>query len=209
MVVAPPGFGPFGGDLLVGNFGDGAINVFDPNSGAWLDSLNDSNGAPFSMPGLWGLIFGNGGSGGAPNTLYFAAGIAGPDFVEAHGLFGALTPMFPTLESGLSYHQTNLVSDLPGVALHQDTNLVNPWGISFSSSSPFWIADNGTGLSTVYNSTGVLALTVTIPPPGGSTNTAAPSANAVFNTTTVFDACHDRLRRVYLRHRRWNHLSVG
>ncbi|HEX3720018.1 MAG TPA: TIGR03118 family protein [Verrucomicrobiae bacterium] len=187
IVLAPPGFGPFGGDLLVGNFGDGMINVFDQATGTWLDSLNDSNGAPISMPGLWGLIFGNGGSGGAPNTLYFAAGIAGPDAVEDHGLFGALTSMFPTLVSGLSYHQTNLVSDLPGIALRQDTNLVNPWGISFSSSSPFWIADNGTGLSTVYNSTGALMLTVTVPPPTGSTNTSAPSGT-VFNTTTVFDA---------------------
>lgn len=49
-----------------------------------------------------------------------------------------------------SYQQTNLVSDLPGVALLQDTNLVNAWGLSFSSTSPFWISDNGSGLSTLY-----------------------------------------------------------
>jgi len=48
------------------------------------------------------------------------------------------------------YQQTNLVSDLPGVALLQDTNLVNAWGLSFSATSPFWISDNGTGLSTLY-----------------------------------------------------------
>ena len=46
--------------------------------------------------------------------------------------------------------QTNLISDLPGVALLQDTNLVNAWGISFSPASPFWISDNGSGQSTVY-----------------------------------------------------------
>jgi uncharacterized protein (TIGR03118 family) len=48
------------------------------------------------------------------------------------------------------YVQTNLLSDLPGVALLQDTNLVNAWGIGFSAASPFWISDNGSGLATVY-----------------------------------------------------------
>jgi uncharacterized protein (TIGR03118 family) len=53
-----------------------------------------------------------------------------------------------TLAAG--YLQTNLVSDLPGVAQLQDTNLTNPWGISFSATSPFWVSDNGSGLSTLY-----------------------------------------------------------
>src|SRR5438128_8840943 len=48
------------------------------------------------------------------------------------------------------YRQINLVSDLPGVALLQDTNLVNAWGVSFSPNSPFWISDNGTGKATLY-----------------------------------------------------------
>jgi len=48
------------------------------------------------------------------------------------------------------YRQVNLVSDLPGVALLQDTNLVNSWGTSFSGTSPFWISDNGSGLATLY-----------------------------------------------------------
>jgi uncharacterized protein (TIGR03118 family) len=51
------------------------------------------------------------------------------------------------------YRQANLVSDLPGIAQLQDTNLVNPWGISFSATSPFWISDNGSGLSTLYSVT--------------------------------------------------------
>src|SRR6185369_11601994 len=49
-----------------------------------------------------------------------------------------------------TYQQTDLVSDLPGVALLQDTNLVNAWGISFGPTSPFWVSDNGTGKSTLY-----------------------------------------------------------
>ena len=51
---------------------------------------------------------------------------------------------------GGGYLQTNLVSDLPGIAQLQDTNLVNPWGISFSATGPFWISANGSGLSTLY-----------------------------------------------------------
>src|ERR1700722_9909183 len=47
--------------------------------------------------------------------------------------------------------QTNLVSDLPGVAQFTDPNLVNPWGISESAGSPFWISDNNAGVSTLYN----------------------------------------------------------
>jgi len=58
------------------------------------------------------------------------------------------------------FEQVNLVSDLPGVALLQDTNLVNAWGMSFSATSPFWISDNGTGLSTLYVVTNDAAGTV-------------------------------------------------
>src|SRR3569833_1262849 len=50
----------------------------------------------------------------------------------------------------IKYRQVNLVSDLPGVAILQDTNLVNAWGISFGAATPFWVSDNGTGLSTLY-----------------------------------------------------------
>ncbi|HWX17592.1 MAG TPA: TIGR03118 family protein [Chthoniobacterales bacterium] len=92
MALAPAGFGEFGGDLLVGNFGDGRINAFDPATGAFLGQLNDGSGNPITIKGLWGLRFGNGGSGGDPNTLYFAAGIPGPaGMVEDHGLFGSIS----------------------------------------------------------------------------------------------------------------------
>jgi len=48
----------------------------------------------------------------------------------------------------------NLVSDLPGMADHVDKNLVNPWGNGFTAASPFWIGNNGTGTSTLYDGTG-------------------------------------------------------
>jgi uncharacterized protein (TIGR03118 family) len=87
LAVAPAGFGGFAGDLLVGNFGDGRINAYNPSTGAMVGTVLDTNGNPMSIQGLWGLIFGNGGSGGSTTTLYFTAG---PD-AESHGLFGELT----------------------------------------------------------------------------------------------------------------------
>ncbi len=89
VALAPTSFGQFGGDLLVGNFGDGTINAFDPTTGALVGTLKDDHGNPLVIEGLWGLQFGNGGAGGKTNRLYFAAGIDD----EAHGLFGSLTPI--------------------------------------------------------------------------------------------------------------------
>jgi uncharacterized protein (TIGR03118 family) len=86
VAIAPPNFGAFGGALLVGNFQDGLINAFDPSSGALLGTLQDPNGNPIKIPGLWALWVGNGGTGGDPNTIYFAAGVGG----QQHGLLGSL-----------------------------------------------------------------------------------------------------------------------
>jgi uncharacterized protein (TIGR03118 family) len=91
MTLAPVGFGTLGGDLLVGNFGDGTIEAFNATTGAFVTQFDDSHGNPLVDQGLWGLDFGNGGSGGSANTLYFTAGIPGSGAVEDHGLFGSLT----------------------------------------------------------------------------------------------------------------------
>jgi uncharacterized protein (TIGR03118 family) len=74
----------------------------------------------------------------------------------------------PALHAQAGYVQTNLVSDIPGLALTTDPLLVNPWGIAFSPTSPFWVSNAGTGTSTLYNTAGAkVALTVAIPGPGG------------------------------------------
>ena len=87
MAMAPAGFGPFGGDLLVGNFGDGRINVFDPNTGQMLGTLTDSiTNTPVHIPGLWGIAFGNGALNQANTTLYYAAA---PD-MKTQGIYGSL-----------------------------------------------------------------------------------------------------------------------
>jgi uncharacterized protein (TIGR03118 family) len=67
-----------------------------------------------------------------------------------------------------SYQVHNLVSDVAGEADHTDANLVNAWGIALSPTSPMWVANNGTGTSTVFNGTGALLLTVTVPSVSGA-----------------------------------------
>ncbi len=85
IVLTPAGFGTLGNTILIGDFGDGHINAFDPASGKFLGQLSDGQN-PVSIDGLWGLSFGNGGNAGDANTLFFTAG---PD-KESHGLFGML-----------------------------------------------------------------------------------------------------------------------
>src|SRR5262249_51404710 len=84
--------------------------------------------------------------------------------------------------------QTNLVSDLPGVAQVMDPNLVNPWGISESSSTPFWISDNNAGVASVYNVPGanntpvsINSLVVSIPTPDDLTGASGTPTGTVFN----------------------------
>jgi len=86
VALAPANFGHFSNKLLVGNFGDGYINVFDPTSGQPLGALRDGTGKPIWIDGLWGIAFGNGLAHQPVDTLFFAAG---PDD-EAHGLYGRI-----------------------------------------------------------------------------------------------------------------------
>ncbi|NVB78655.1 MAG: TIGR03118 family protein [Kofleriaceae bacterium] len=93
MALAPATFGDHAGQLLVGNFGDGLINTFDPATGEPLGLLADPQGTPLAVDGLWGMTFGTGGTGGNPDVLYFAAG---PND-EANGLFGRIRPVSVTV----------------------------------------------------------------------------------------------------------------
>lgn len=83
------------------------------------------------------------------------------------------------------YQQTNLVSDVPGLAATTDSHLVNAWGLTRSSGSPWWVADNGTGVSTLYTGTGaIVPLVVTVPVPPGGTPPSTPTGT-VFNATAA------------------------
>jgi uncharacterized protein (TIGR03118 family) len=100
------------------------------------------------------------------------------------GLFTLAT----TLTAQQHYLQTNLVSDIPGMAAVTDPNLVNPWGMSRNSStSPWWVSDNGPGLATLYTGTGAIAsLVVTIPTGDPSLSSTGTPTGQVFNGTTDF-----------------------
>jgi len=90
LAIAPASWGQFAGDLLIGNNGgDGTINAFTLG-GAFQGQIILNNGQPFSEQQLWGLTFGNGGLGGSPDVLYFAAGF---DAAADEGLLGALSPV--------------------------------------------------------------------------------------------------------------------
>jgi len=80
-------FGPYSGKILIGNFGDGRINVFN-NDGTFVDQLEDTHGKPLVIDGLWTLTLG-GGLNSSSDTLYFSAGPGD----ETNGLFGTITPV--------------------------------------------------------------------------------------------------------------------
>jgi uncharacterized protein (TIGR03118 family) len=97
LAMAPQGFGSFGGDLLVGNFGDGRINAFDPTTGVMQGTLMDATtGKAIHVPGLWGIGFGNGAFNQSTTTLYYAAA---PD-MKTQGLYGSISSSSSSSGSG-------------------------------------------------------------------------------------------------------------
>ena len=90
IAIAPAGFGSLQGDVLIGNFGDGMINIFSPNGTALANfegPLMSSSGQPFAFPGLWSLVFGNGDADKPLTTLFYTAGFAD----QTDGVFGGIT----------------------------------------------------------------------------------------------------------------------
>jgi uncharacterized protein (TIGR03118 family) len=91
VAQAPASFGRFGGDLLVGNFGDGTINAYEELPNGHFEhrgELRTTDGAPVTIDGLWALEFGLSARSGGTGTLFFTAG---PND-ESLGLFGSITP---------------------------------------------------------------------------------------------------------------------
>jgi len=89
LALAPLSFGDFGGAILIGNFGDGTINAFDPRTGRLLGSLRDQHQHLLRVDGLWGIAFGNGVAAQKTNALYYAAG---PND-EENGAYGVIEPV--------------------------------------------------------------------------------------------------------------------
>jgi mono/diheme cytochrome c family protein len=86
VALASANFGSYSNLLLIGNFGDGAINAFDPNTGVFAGTISDSAGTALKNAGLWGIAFGNGSQNQPVDTLYLTAGISG----ETAGLYARI-----------------------------------------------------------------------------------------------------------------------
>jgi hypothetical protein len=124
--VAPDGFGQIGGALLVGDFGDGRIHAFDKATGNFVGTIQDVNGDPIAVAGLWGIRFGNGGVGGRPAVLYFAAGPEG----EEHGLFGTIASterlFITSVIPGPGTLKLNWAGGIPPYRVQQSAGLTSP-----------------------------------------------------------------------------------
>lgn len=182
VAFAPKNFGIFSGDLLIGNFGDGMINVYDPKTFAFLGQLMDSTGKPLTYLSLWDLLPGGtpvgnstAVSGGDTSTVYFTAGLAG----EQHGLLGAISnatvsgaaPTFgfsaseseATLASGGSTQATLSVAPVNGfsgtVTLSCSSGLPAGASCSFSPSS-LNVAANAPAISQLTITTTKSAMSV-------------------------------------------------
>jgi uncharacterized protein (TIGR03118 family) len=133
LAIAPQGFGDFGGDLLVGNFGDGTIHAYDPFNGNFLGTVQGADGKPFQVDNLWALRFGNDAGAGSSHTLFFTAGVTdnpATPFGASDGLFGSLQAI-PTLNP-----QASIVPNLPQAAFQTlstvpDNGDLNPYGVAF------------------------------------------------------------------------------
>lgn len=139
LTVAPATFGEFANSLLVGNSGDGRINAFDPLTGAWKGALADVHGDPVIIPGLHALHFGGGGATGDTSTLYFTAGIGGPNGepLGSHGLFGSIQPA-PFFQAGAITNAADF-----SAALAPNT-WVTIMGGSLSATTRSWTASDFT-----------------------------------------------------------------
>ena len=136
MAIAPANFGVFANMLLVGNFGNGLINVYDPAAGTALGALQNPSGSAISIDGLWALQAGNGKSGGDTNAVYFTAG---PD-AQQHGLLGSLqaAPVVST-----SNPAVNGADFLPGGIA--EYTWISTFGANLSSTTRNWKASDMPG----------------------------------------------------------------
>jgi len=110
----------------------------------------------------------------------------GGRLVKSLLFLGAALLALPALTFAQHYQQTNLVSDIMGMAPTFDPNLKNPWGITRSSGSPWWVSNNNSGTSTLYNAAGgIIPINgtgfVTVPPRGFAPGTQSAPTGIVFN----------------------------
>jgi uncharacterized protein (TIGR03118 family) len=189
MALAPADFGTLSNMLLVGNFGDGAINAFDPSSGQVVGSIKNAGGTAFAVPGLWGIAFGNGANNQPKNTLFYAAGTND----EANGAYGRIdvgaTP--PALNVPPVVALTAPTGNLSGIVTLSATAqssiniskvefLANGVSIGVASTSPYTVPWNTTSVAD-----GTVTLTATATDVDGNSGASPAVTVTVANTAAA------------------------
>jgi uncharacterized protein (TIGR03118 family) len=196
MVVAPATFGDFASDVLIGNFGDGTINVFDTRAN-FLGQIKDSAGHVISNPGLWDLVFGAGGTGD-PNTLYLTAGGAN----QTSGLFATLAP---AANAGGPDFSINISQPTLTVAAGGTSTLTigsaavggfnSQIALSCAASSGLTCAFNPNTISP-GSTTATSVLTVTAAATGGTGGYGGPATMALLPGLGLFGTLFTRRRKL-------------
>ena len=189
MALAPADFGTLSNMLLVGNFGDGKINAFDPASGQFVGSIRNAGGTAFAVPGLWGIAFGNGAGNQPKNTLFYAAGTND----EANGAYGRIdvgaTP--PVLNVPPVVALTAPAGNLSGTVTLSATAqssvniakvefFANGASIGVATTSPYTVPWNTTTVAD-----GTVTLKATATDVDGNPGTSPAVSVTVANTTTA------------------------
>lgn len=171
VAMAPSTFGVFGGDLLVGNFGDGVINVYNPTTYAFLGQLIDSTGKAIANPSLWEIAFGTSNATppgtGDPNTLFFTSGLTG----AAHGLFATITSV-------------NNATASPTFGFSASTSTATVMDGSSTSATVSLVPTNGFTGDVALSCSGPVGISCTFSPSSLSLSaTAVSTANVQIKTT--------------------------
>ncbi len=188
IALAPADFGGLSKTLLVGNFGDGKINGYDPAAGTLVGTVNDSKGTAIATPGLWGIAFGNDANNQPHNTLFFAAGTNN----EANGSYGRIdvgaTP--PVLNAAPVVTLTAPTGTLKGtVTLH--AAVTDPIAVSkvefFANSASIGVATTSpysVSWATTTVADGQVKITATATDADGNVGSSPATTVTVANTVT-------------------------
>jgi uncharacterized protein (TIGR03118 family) len=170
VVAAPATFGAFPNAILVGNFGDGTINAFD-TTGKFLGQLTDSSNKALVNPGLWDMVFGEGGPSGAPGTLYLTAGGSNqPNFPAGGSTTSVFASLVPAAAVGGQNFSLNLSAQSVSVTQGGSANLmISAAGVGGFNSAISLSCSVVSGLTCAFNPS-------TITPGATATSTLTVSA---------------------------------
>jgi uncharacterized protein (TIGR03118 family) len=183
VAVAPGTFGVFSGDLLVGNFGDGIINVYNPTTYAFVGQIIDSTGKAVANPSLWEIAFGTSNATppgtGDPSTLFFTSGLTG----AAHGLFATIAT-------------ANNTTSTPTFGFSASTSTATVTDGSSTSATVSVVPTNGFNGNVTLSCSGPVGVSCTFSSSPLTVSATAPStANVTINTT----GSHAKSQHPFLR----------